>query len=188
LRVVTTLALGAPEEALLLAVAPIAPDPLVPDISTPVKLTTVIDERTDRDSVAVTETFDNGAGANARQISDVPRWASVRTTSTHVKPPPLTVVTDASTPPARAVATNASNNSFAAVVENVGEVAIVLLVVTFRDTVASMPIAAHAGVADTASRAAARSLRARRLLSARAEQFFRSPIMNKHLVCQRVRN
>jgi hypothetical protein len=188
LRVVTTLALGAPDDALLLAVAPIAPDPLIPDVSTPVKLTTVMEDRTALDSVAVTEMFDNGDGANARQISDVPRWAAVRTTSSQVSPPPLTLVTNASLPPARDVATNANSSSFAAVVENVGEAAIALLVVAFRDTVTSMPIAAHAGVAKNVSSAAARNLRARRHLSARAEQFVRSPIMKQHLVCQRVRN
>ena len=71
-RVVTRLAVGAPEDALALPVAPIAPDPFVPEEFTPVKLMTVIDEATLWDSVAVTVTAFNGAVANARQISDVP--------------------------------------------------------------------------------------------------------------------
>jgi hypothetical protein len=71
-RVVTSVALGAPGFALADAVAPTAPDPLAPDVSTPLKLTTVMDESTGADSVAVTVTFVSGAGANARQISAVP--------------------------------------------------------------------------------------------------------------------
>jgi hypothetical protein len=42
--VVTRLAVGAPEAAPLLAVAPIAPEPLVPVVLTFLKLITVIDE------------------------------------------------------------------------------------------------------------------------------------------------
>ena len=45
-RVVTRLAVGAPEDAFAVPVAPIAPDPFVPEGSTPVKLMTVIDEAT----------------------------------------------------------------------------------------------------------------------------------------------
>ena len=76
-----------------MAVAPTAPDPLVPDVSTFEKLTTVIDPATDCDSVAVTLTLASVAGANARQISDDPLCAFVRFTSAHVKPAPLTPVT-----------------------------------------------------------------------------------------------
>ena len=51
---VVRLAEGAPVAAFAVAVAPIAPDPLVPVVSTPVKLTTVIDDCTDCENVAVT--------------------------------------------------------------------------------------------------------------------------------------
>jgi hypothetical protein len=45
-RVVASVAVGVPELLLVAALAPIAPDPLVPEGSTPVKLTTVIDDVT----------------------------------------------------------------------------------------------------------------------------------------------
>jgi hypothetical protein len=93
LCVVASVAVGAPDVLLALRVAPIAPDPLVPDVSTPVKLTTVSEDATGCDNVAVTETALNGAGANVLQISDVPLCALVRTTSTHVNPAPATLVT-----------------------------------------------------------------------------------------------
>jgi hypothetical protein len=70
-----------------------APEPLVPDVSTPTKLITVIDETTLCDMVAVTETPVNGAVAKARQISDVPLCTFVLTTSAQVNPAPETPVT-----------------------------------------------------------------------------------------------
>ena len=76
-----------------LAVAPIAPEPLVPDASAPVKLITVIDDMTACEVIAVTVALVRRAGANARQISDVPACALVRTTSAQVNPPPETEVT-----------------------------------------------------------------------------------------------
>ncbi len=45
-RVVISVAVGAPEAALPAPVAPIAPEPLVPDTSTFLKLIKVIDETT----------------------------------------------------------------------------------------------------------------------------------------------
>ena len=72
LRVVTTAALGAPVAALAVFVAPIAPEPLVPVASAPVKLRTVIDEITLCETVAVTVAFDNTEGAKARHTSEVP--------------------------------------------------------------------------------------------------------------------
>src|SRR5262245_48885382 len=97
--------------------APIALAPLTPDVSAPLKLTTVIDDATDWASVAVTVTFVSGDAATARQISAVPRRTLVRSTSVHVKPPPLTLTTwlPAVTPSAD---TNARRSSFVAVVEN----------------------------------------------------------------------
>src|SRR5436853_5248597 len=71
-RVVTSDDDGAPPAELAVAVAPIAPDPLVPVASTFLKLTTVIEPAVDCDSVAVTVTLASVAGANARQISDEP--------------------------------------------------------------------------------------------------------------------
>jgi hypothetical protein len=68
----TSEAVGAPEAALLPAVAPIAEEPSPLLVLTPAKLMTVIDETTFCDSVALTETLARGAAANARHISDVP--------------------------------------------------------------------------------------------------------------------
>ena len=70
-----------------------APDPFVPDVSTPVKLITVIDDCTVCDSVAVTVTLLSAVGANARQISAIPDCAFALFTNTQVNPPPVTPVT-----------------------------------------------------------------------------------------------
>lgn len=83
---VTRLALGPPVLAFAVPVAPMAPEPLVPDESTPVKLITVIEEITLFESVAVTVTLLSGDAANALHISAVPLWTFVRLTSTHVSP------------------------------------------------------------------------------------------------------
>jgi hypothetical protein len=93
-------------------VAPIAPEPLVPVVSTPLKLITVSDAGTLCEMVAVTLMFVRTAGANARQISEVPRCAFVLRTSCHVRLPPVTFVIVV-VPELLSVATNASNNSFA---------------------------------------------------------------------------
>jgi hypothetical protein len=61
-------------------------------------------------------TFASGAVANARQISDVPRWALVRTTNCHVSPAPLTPVTVFPAVTSSA-ATNASSSSLPVDVE-----------------------------------------------------------------------
>lgn len=92
-RVVIRVAEGAPDVALALPTAPIAPEPLIPDVSTPLKLMTVIEDDTLCDSVAVTVAPLNGAGAKARQISDPPLCTFVLTTRTQVKPAPETFVT-----------------------------------------------------------------------------------------------
>jgi len=77
-RVVTRVALGAPALLLVAALAPIAPDPLVPDVSAPVKLTTVIEDATPCESLAVTLMPVKGDGAKARQISAVPSCTLLR--------------------------------------------------------------------------------------------------------------
>jgi len=123
-RVVTMGAVGAPDAALDDFTAPIAPDPLVPVESAPVKLTTVIDAAAGWASVAVTVTLLRAPAANARQISAVPRCAFVLTTNCHASPPPVTPVTvfpalTSSAP------TNARTNSFAACVENAAVVSVV---------------------------------------------------------------
>src|SRR5256712_3153929 len=92
-RVVTSVAVGAPATALPDAIAPIAPDPLVPDVSTFEKLATVIEDTTACDSVAVTAALLSAVGAKARQISLVPDCTFVRPTSAHVRPAPVTPVT-----------------------------------------------------------------------------------------------
>src|SRR3954471_232044 len=91
--VVVTVAVGAPDAALAPPIAPMAPDPLDPDASAPVKLTTVMEERTLCETVAVTVTLERTAGAKARQTSAVPLCAFVRLTSAQVRDPPVTPVT-----------------------------------------------------------------------------------------------
>ena len=70
-----------------------APEPLEPDVSTFLKLMTVIEDAKGCESVAVTAALASGADAKARQISEVPRWAFARATNSHVRPAPLTLVT-----------------------------------------------------------------------------------------------
>src|SRR6185436_13540769 len=89
-RVVTSVAVGAPLERLAAAVAPIAPAPLTPEVSTFAKLTTVSIDETGCESEAVTIAFVSRAGANARQISLVPRCTFVRPTSVQLRPAPVT--------------------------------------------------------------------------------------------------
>jgi hypothetical protein len=117
-RVVVSVAEGAPVVAFAVAVAPIAPDPLVPVVSTPVKLTTVMDDCTDCEKVAVTVTLLSVVGANARQISAVPSCVFVLCTSTHVRLAPVTLLTVVVVAVPFPLEINASNNSFAAEVEN----------------------------------------------------------------------
>ena len=69
---VTRLALGAPVDALPVPIAPTAPEPLVPVVSTPLKLIRVIEEATLWVRVAVTLTLLRVEVAKARQISEVP--------------------------------------------------------------------------------------------------------------------
>jgi hypothetical protein len=92
-RVVTSVAVGAPLALLAAAVAPMAPDPFVPDVSTFAKLTTVIIEETGCESDAVTVTDVSGAAANARQISLVPDCTFARPTRAQGSPAPVTPVT-----------------------------------------------------------------------------------------------
>src|SRR5260370_39511664 len=84
---------GGAEVALAPAVAPIAPDPVVPEVSTPAKLMTSIDEATFCERVAVTETLLSGLGANDRQISAVARCEFVRSTKFHGDPVIVILVT-----------------------------------------------------------------------------------------------
>src|SRR5262245_48132751 len=136
-RAVTRLAAGAPEDALPLAVAPIAPEPFVPEGSTPAKLMTVMGEAALCARVAMTVTALNGEAANARQISDVPFCVFVRLTSTQVRPAPLTPVTVVFGPLVQSVEINANNSSLPAVVENADVATVVLAVPWSANTVAS---------------------------------------------------
>ena len=61
-----------PRCALLLAAAPIAPEPFVPEVFTPSKLITVMDEMTLCDKVAVTDTELSVEVEKALQISAEP--------------------------------------------------------------------------------------------------------------------
>jgi DNA-binding transcriptional regulator YdaS (Cro superfamily) len=116
-RVVITEPLGAPEAALKVAVAPIAPEPLLPLESAPVKLTTVMEAAAVCASRAVIATLVNAAGANARQISASPGTLLARATNCQVSPAPLTDVMAFPVVGVESVDMNASNNSFAFAVE-----------------------------------------------------------------------
>jgi hypothetical protein len=105
-----------------------APDPLVPDGSTPIKVTTVIEEATLWERAAVTDAFVSGDAANARQISAVPLWTLLRWTTTHVRPAPEMLVTVLLGALTESVETNASSNSLPDAVENAGVVTVELAV------------------------------------------------------------
>jgi len=122
--VVVNEAVGAPEAALVPFVAPIAPEPPVPVVSTPLIVTTVMDAATLWERVAVTEALVRTAGAKARQISAVPSCVLVRLTSDQVRLPPVTPVTVMPAVMASAEM-NASSNSFAAAVVKVGDAMVV---------------------------------------------------------------
>jgi hypothetical protein len=92
-RVVTKEAWGVPVVSFPVPTAPTAPEPFVPEASTPTKLITVIEEVTLCESVAVTDTLLSTDGEKARQISAVPFCVLVRTTSCHVSPAPETALT-----------------------------------------------------------------------------------------------
>jgi hypothetical protein len=125
LRVVTSDAVGAPTAALPPPVAPMAPDPFVPDESAPVKLTTVIDDTTFCDRFAVTVTLLSADVAKARHTSAPPGCAFVRFTSTQVRFPPVTLVTVRPPEEIESAETNANKSSFGTVVENAGVVTVV---------------------------------------------------------------
>ncbi|MGJ0483524.1 MAG: hypothetical protein ACR65R_03185 [Methylomicrobium sp.] len=144
LRVVVRLAVGKPDAAFALALAPIAPEPFVPEVSTPVKVTIVREAAVLLDRVAVTATLVSTPGANARHTSAVPRWVLVRCTNTQVRLPPVMLETVVLVPEVGAsVATNASSNSFVEFVENVGEERVVLEVLRSVDVFTSIPMAAN---------------------------------------------
>jgi hypothetical protein len=149
-RVVTSDALGAPVDPLVFAIAPTAPEPPVPDTSTPVNDMTVIDDTTDLESVAVTVTFDSVDVANARQTSAVPAWVLLRTTSVQVSEAPVTPVTVMAVPDGPSEETKASSNSFGAAVENDGDATVVAAVARSVDFVTS--VASAANDRDAASR------------------------------------
>jgi hypothetical protein len=122
--------------------APIAPDPLVPEGSTPAKLITVIEETTACDRVAVTDSPLSVPGANAHQTSDVPLCPFALTTKVQVKPPPVTPVTVVFGPDSQSVEMKANNSSLPEVVENVGVTSVVFARAWSTETLASTDIAA----------------------------------------------
>ncbi len=143
---VVRLAVGAPETALALAVAPIAPEPFVPVVSTPVRVTTVMEADVLLESVAVTIALISGPGVNARHISAVPRWVLVRRANTQVKLPPAILETVVLVPELGAsVETNANSNSFVEFVENAGEEIVLLTALRSVEMILSIPIAANTG-------------------------------------------
>ena len=114
-----------PLAALPPPVAPIAPDPFVPEESAPVNVTTVIDDTTFCDRFAVTVALLNAEGAKARQISAPPGCAFVRFTSAQVRFPPVTLLTVIPPEEPESAEMNANNSSFGIVVENAGVVTLV---------------------------------------------------------------
>jgi hypothetical protein len=121
-RVVDKLAEAVPLDSLPRPIAPIAPEPLSPEGSTPAKDITVIEEVTADDKAALTVTLFRRVCENARQISAVPFCVLVRTTRTHVKSAPETLFTVVPISKAFPAPMKASNSSPVAVVENCGEV------------------------------------------------------------------
>lgn len=117
-RVVVSDPVGAPETALNAAVAPTAPEPLLPLGSAPLNATTVMEAAALCPKLAVTVTLLKIAGANARQISALPRTPFARPTNCHVNPAPFTEVTVFPLAELESVEMNASNNSFAFAVDN----------------------------------------------------------------------
>jgi hypothetical protein len=71
-RVVVSEAVGAPDAAFADFVAPMAPDPFEPVVSTPEKLITIMDASMLCERFAVTDAALMGDDAKARHISDVP--------------------------------------------------------------------------------------------------------------------
>src|SRR5579883_528815 len=118
--------------------APIAPEPLVPLVSTPLKLTICRDAKTVCARLAVTVTLDNGVTAKARHISEVPPPEEFAlATGTQVRPPPLTLVTDIGAN-IESLAIKASSNSFPVVVEKEGLVIELFAADKSTDTLASV--------------------------------------------------
>jgi hypothetical protein len=128
--------MGAPPLEFPVPVAPVEPEPFVPEVSTPVKLITVIEETVLRDRVAVTVALLSGEGAKARQISAVPNCIFVLRTNAQVSPAPAMLVTVVLVPDEGAsVDTKANNNSFPDVVENAAVATVVLDVPWSLETV-----------------------------------------------------
>jgi hypothetical protein len=142
--VVSKFAVGAPRFELPVPVAPIAPEPFVPDTSTPIKLMTVIDETTLCERVAVTVAAVRGVGANARHISEVPLCVFVLTTRAQFSAAPATPDTIVFVPVTQSVEINASNNSLPDVVERLDVATVELAVPRSTDTFASITMAAWA--------------------------------------------
>ena len=86
--------MGAALAEALLPVFPMAPDPFVPEVSTPANVMIVMEaDGEEAENVAVAVTLERTEAANARQISAVPPCVFVRTTIFQVRPPPATPVT-----------------------------------------------------------------------------------------------
>ncbi len=117
-RVVVTDPVGAPEVALNMAVAPTAPEPLLPLESTPAKATTVIEEAALCAKLALIVALLKTAGAKARQISASPNTPFARAANCHVNPAPVTEVTVFPPEVLESLEMNASSSSFDPVVEN----------------------------------------------------------------------
>jgi len=116
----------------------------MPVVSTPLKLTIVMDAAALCDKVAVTLPAEITLGAKARQISAVPSCEFVRLTRAQLTPAPLIPVTVMPDELA-SVAINASNNSFPDLVENAAEVMLVLELDRSVDAIASVARAPNAG-------------------------------------------
>lgn len=139
LRVVVRLAVGAPVAAFPVPVAPMAPEPPLPVVSVPVKVTTVSEAAWLVDKVAVTVALVSTAGAKARHTSDVPRCVLVRFTNVQVRLPPVIPVTVVLVPElGPSLETNASNSSLVAVVVKAGVTIVLAAVLLSFDAVLSI--------------------------------------------------
>src|SRR4051794_20348537 len=124
--VVTIDALGA-ATPLAPPTAPMAPAPPMPAGLAPVNETIVMEAAVLRDSVPVTVPLVMIAGANARQISELPAWVLVRRTNVQVSPLPVTPVTVVAEFCAPSEEMNASSNSLVAWVVKTGDTIVVEL-------------------------------------------------------------
>jgi hypothetical protein len=143
-----------------------APEPFVPAVLAPARLITVIEETTDWERLAVTFALLRTEEESARQISEVPDWAFVRTTRVHVKPAPVTLWTEVLGVVVLSAVMKASKSSCPEAVVNAG------VVTVFEPEVCGLAIKTSRVIAAVAARQP--NMRTRRLIAARSSFFVRA--------------